>query len=69
MSLFWKKKNWKKKLIKIWVKLRIFKVDLYSHVWPFKRQAQKMVKHTQTIRREIEDELFWDFSQLCGIGA
>ena len=26
--------------------------------WPFKRQCHKMVKHTQTIRRQIADELF-----------
>ena len=35
----------------------------------FKRQFHKMVKHTQTIRRQIADELFerdWPF---CGIGT
>ena len=35
----------------------------------FKRQYQKMVKHTQTIRRQIADEWFdcaWSF---CGIGT
>ena len=25
---------------------------------PFKRQSNKMVKHTQTIRRQFADELF-----------
>ena len=37
--------------------------------YPFKRQSHKMVKHTQTIRWQIADELFerdWPF---CGIGA
>ena len=27
-------------------------------LWPFKRQFHKMVKHTQTIRRQIAGELF-----------
>ena len=27
-------------------------------IYPFKRQFYKMVKHTQTIRRQIADELF-----------
>ena len=26
--------------------------------YPFKRQSHKMVRHTQTIRRQIADELF-----------
>ena len=33
---------------------------------PFKRQSHKMVKHTQTIRRQIADELFecvWPFCE------
>ena len=37
--------------------------------WPFKRQSHKMVKHTQTISRQIADEFFewvWPF---CRIGA
>ena len=37
--------------------------------YAFKRQSHKMVKHTQTIRRQIVDELFecaWPF---CEIGA
>ena len=25
---------------------------IYSRAWPFKRQPHKMVKHTQTIRRQ-----------------
>ena len=27
-------------------------------IYPFKRQPYKMVKHTQTIRRQAADELF-----------
>ena len=37
--------------------------------YPFKRQSQKMVKHTQTIRRQIADELFERVWPFCGIGA
>ena len=36
---------------------------------PFKRQFHKMVKHTQTIRRQIADELFECVWQYYGIGA
>ena len=49
--------------------------------WPFKRQPHKMVKHTQTIRRQIAYDLFecvwpsnicewgflWKFVMLCAI--
>ena len=28
------------------------------NTYPFKRQSHKVVKHTQTIRREFADELF-----------
>ena len=31
--------------------------DLAWYTLPFKRQFHKMVKHTQTIRRQIVDEL------------
>ena len=46
----------------------------YNFLWkdalqPFKRQFHRMVKHTQTIRREIVDELFECVWPLCGIGA
>ena len=37
---------------------------LFAVSWPFKRQSHKMVKRTQTIRRQIADELFecaWPF--------
>ena len=35
----------------------------------FKRQNHKMVKHTQTIRRQFADELIERVSPFCGIGA
>ena len=37
--------------------------------WPFKHQSQKMVKHTQAIRRQFDDELFECVSPICDIGA
>ena len=37
--------------------------------YPFKRQFHKMAKHTQTIRRQIADELFECVWPFCGIGA
>ena len=36
---------------------------------PFKRQSHKMVKHTQTVRRQIADELFECIWPFYGIGA
>ena len=36
---------------------------------PFKRQPQKMVKNTQTIRRQIADELFVFVWPFCAVGA
>ena len=36
---------------------------------PFKRQPRKMVKHTQTIRRQFADELFECVWPFCGVGA
>ena len=36
---------------------------------PFKRQSHKMVKHTQTIRRQIADKLFECVWPVCEIGA
>ena len=41
----------------------------YFHLKPFKRQIPKMVKHTQTIRRQIADELFECVWPFCGIGT
>ena len=35
----------------------------------FKRQSRKMVKHTQTIRRQFADELFESVWTFCEIGA
>ena len=41
-----------------------------SHYYiPFKRQSHKMVKHTQTIRRQFPDELFECVWPFYGIGA
>ena len=37
--------------------------------YSFKRQFYKMVKHTQTIRRQIADELFECVWPFCGIGS
>ena len=34
-----------------------------------KRESHKMVKHTQTIRWQIADELFECVWSFCGIGA
>ena len=36
---------------------------------PFKRQINKVAKHTQTIRRQFADELFKYVWPFCGIGA
>ena len=36
--------------------------------WPFQRQSHKMTKHTQTIRRQIGDELFECVWPFCEIG-
>ena len=35
----------------------------------FKLQPRKMVKHTQTIRQQIADELFECVWPFCGFGA
>ena len=40
-----------------------------KHTKPFKRQSHKMVKHTQTIRRQIADESFECVWPFCEIGA
>ena len=40
-----------------------------QETYPFKRQSHKMVKHTQTIRRRIADELFDCVWPICWIGA
>ena len=36
--------------------------------WPFKPQPRKMVKRTQTIRRETAGELFKCVGPFCGVG-
>ena len=38
-------------------------------VYPFKHQFHKMVKHTQTISRQIADELFECVWPFCGTGG
>ena len=40
-----------------------------SRYQPFKRQFNKMVKRTQTIRRQFADELFESVWPFYGIGA
>ena len=35
----------------------------------FKRQINKVAKHTQTIRRQFDGELFESVWPFCGIGA
>ena len=35
--------------------------------YPFNRQFHKMVKHTQTIQRQIADELFSVFDHFVGL--
>ena len=50
----------------IWMFLMIAFANLF---YPFKRQSRKMVKHTQTIRRQFSDELFNCVWPLCEIGA
>ena len=37
--------------------------------WPYKRQSHKMAKHTQTIRRQIADELLECVWPFCEIGT
>ena len=35
-----------------------WKREVFLRLYPYKRQPHKMVKHTQTIRRQFADELF-----------
>ena len=52
------------------IKDPIDEYELISIVWyPFKRQPHKMVKHTQTIRRQAADELFERVWPFCGVDA
>ena len=54
-------------------------IGFWIHVWrplcntvcfnPLKRQPHKMVKHTQTIRRKSDDELFERVWPFLGVGA
>ena len=43
------------------------KTNLYLE--PFKRQSHKMIKHTQTIRRQFADDLFECVWPFCEIGT
>ena len=45
------------------------KIHVSKLAWPFKRQSHKMVKHTQTIRRQIANELFECVWLFCEIGT
>ena len=40
-----------------------------ANYYPFKRQSNKIVKHTQTIRRQFPDELFECVWRFCDIDA
>ena len=42
-------------------------IDFTSRLKLFKRQPRKMVKHTQTTRRQFADELFIVFDHLVGL--
>ena len=43
--------------VKLQVKAK--QITVYKRIQlPFKRQSHKMAKHTQSIRRQIDDELF-----------
>ena len=45
-------------------------VDVFGkllHLYPFKRQLHKMVKHTQTILRQFADKFFSVFDHFVGL--
>ena len=44
-------------------------VTTHFQLYPFKRQSHKMAKHTQTIRRQIANELFDCVRTFCEVGA
>ena len=44
-------------------------IDFISRVKPFKGQPRKMVKHTQTTRRQFADELFECIWPFCGVAT
>ena len=46
-----------------------FSAKLVCIFYPFKHQYHKMVKHTQTIRRQFADEFFDCVWPLCEIGT
>ena len=47
----------------------LLKFTLNFFFSPFKHQSHKMTKHTQTISRQIPDELFEYVWPICEIGA
>ena len=52
----------------------LLSVNQWLFVWlfvfqPFKRKPHKMVKHIQTIRRQIADELFECVWPFLGVGT
>ena len=73
-SLSWKI-NWKWDCCPIFKKfsywenlLQFWMLLSKASVNPFKHQSHKMVKHTQTIRRQSADELFECVWPFCEIG-
>ena len=44
-------------------------ITKHHPAYPFMRQSHKMVKQTQTIRRQFADELFECVRPFCEIGA
>ena len=43
--------------------------SIFLHLYSFKRQLSKMVKHNQTIRRHFADKLFECVWAIFGVGA
>ena len=60
LTLYYRGLYWK--ILVLWLDKhqKIFKS------YPFKRQSHRMVKHTQTIRRQFADELFKCLTILWG---
>ena len=49
--------------------LLFFFFFLQIYLTLFKRQINKLAKHTQTIRRQFADELFECVRPFCAVGA
>ena len=68
----WSRWNRSRKLLKWFPNSYFGKVSVLisfrnCYFWSFKRQSNKMVKHTQTIRRQIADAFFeyvWPFCEI-----